>query len=121
MNYLLIFSVPGGVVYTRWGRKECPGNGTELIYTGNISLKNYQAVIVILFYLNKPVNTSIHPQCHLVVKRLIVVVDTVTNHNNSYHSSGTPQTPQYRHDKSISLWRSMPLTEDRHTTVVVLY
>jgi hypothetical protein len=71
---------------------------------GNISLKNYQAVVVILFYLNKPVNTSIHPQCYLVVKRLIVVVDTVTNHNNSYHSSGTPQTPQYRHDKSISLW-----------------
>jgi hypothetical protein len=61
VNYLSIFSVPGGVVYTRWGRKECPGNGTELIYTGNISLKNYQAVIVILFYLNKPVNTSIHP------------------------------------------------------------
>ena len=23
-----------GVVYTRWGRYDCPGNGTELVYTG---------------------------------------------------------------------------------------
>ena len=24
----------GGAVYTRWGRKTCPGNGTDLLYWG---------------------------------------------------------------------------------------
>ncbi|XP_063412559.1 uncharacterized protein LOC134695270 [Mytilus trossulus] len=27
-------SVCFGSVYTRWGRKDCPSNGTELVYTG---------------------------------------------------------------------------------------
>ncbi|XP_052080664.1 uncharacterized protein LOC127718651 [Mytilus californianus] len=25
-----------GSVYTRWGREDCPSNGTELVYTGKI-------------------------------------------------------------------------------------
>ncbi|KAI0232754.1 hypothetical protein LSAT2_016965 [Lamellibrachia satsuma] len=27
-------SSTGGAVYTRWGRKACPGNGTDLLYSG---------------------------------------------------------------------------------------
>lgn len=27
---------PAGSVYVRWGRKECPTNGTEIVYTGRI-------------------------------------------------------------------------------------
>ena len=103
MNYLLTFSVPSGVVYTRWGRNNCPGNETELIYKGNISHKNSQSVVVILRYLCSPVITIKHSRCSLVVKRLTVAVDTVTNRKTSQHSSGIHQTPQYRQDKSVSM------------------
>jgi len=38
--------VPNGVVYTRWGRYDCPGNGTELVYTG----KNIDFVCILFWY-----------------------------------------------------------------------
>ncbi|XP_069138923.1 short-chain collagen C4-like [Argopecten irradians] len=31
-----------GVVYVRWGRKDCRGNGTELVYSGFAGGSNYQ-------------------------------------------------------------------------------
>ncbi|KAK3093710.1 hypothetical protein FSP39_019121 [Pinctada imbricata] len=31
----------GGAVYVRWGRKQCPGNDTELVYSGFIGGTNY--------------------------------------------------------------------------------
>lgn len=35
--YLFIFFQAGGI-FVRWGRKDCPGNNTELIYSGMADL-----------------------------------------------------------------------------------
>lgn len=38
----LFFSVaPSGVVYTRWGRKDCAGNDTDLVYSGSYAFFIY--------------------------------------------------------------------------------
>ena len=33
----LVSSTAGGT-YVRWGRKDCPGNDTELVYSGKLEL-----------------------------------------------------------------------------------
>lgn len=31
----VFFPITDGGVFVRWGRKDCPGNNTELVYSGN--------------------------------------------------------------------------------------
>lgn len=35
ISVVSVFSEAAGAIYTRWGRKDCTGNGTELVYEGN--------------------------------------------------------------------------------------
>ena len=37
LRFLFIFRADGGVVYVRWGRKDCPGGG-HLVYSGIIKI-----------------------------------------------------------------------------------
>ena len=45
-KYLVFITAGRGAIYTRWGRKDCPGNVSMEIYSGNQIINVYTLVIV---------------------------------------------------------------------------
>lgn len=54
ISVVSIFSEAAGAIYTRWGRKDCTGNGTEVVYEGNcVSTKFLKIKNRLLFTLSQ--------------------------------------------------------------------
>lgn len=90
---LSCFFILAGGIFVRWGRKDCPGNNTELVYSGKhfvcISLLRgaekalrrvakylkHTAVALTIIYIPSPqVNTTLQiapPRCHYIQQTVI--------------------------------------------------